>query len=95
MITHVSRPNGNAPTGKSRRCSDLFSASVAPLADLPPNPAGHGEQRRHVAIARGVMDCGGKRSATPLSCGQWFSKARGSRVRAKAPSPLALCRRTP
>ena len=31
---------------------------------------------------------GGKRSATPLSCGQRSSKARGSRVRAKAPSPL-------
>ena len=45
--------------------------------------------------ARGVMDCGGKRSATPLSCGRRCSKVRGSRVRAKAPSPLALCRRSP
>jgi hypothetical protein len=30
-----------------------------------------------------------------LSCGRWYSKARGSCVRAKAPSPLALCRRSP
>jgi hypothetical protein len=35
-----------------------------------------------------VMDCGGKRSATPLSCGQRSAKVRGSCVRAKAPSPL-------
>jgi hypothetical protein len=34
-------------------------------------------------------------SATPLSCVRRFSKARGSRVRAKAPSPLSLCRRSP
>jgi hypothetical protein len=30
----------------------------------------------------------GSGSATPLSCGRWPSKARGLRVRAKAPSPL-------
>jgi hypothetical protein len=38
---------------------------------------------------------GGKRSATPLSCGRRSSEARGPRGRAKAPSPLALCRRSP
>jgi hypothetical protein len=34
------------------------------------------------------MDCGGKRSATPLSDGQRIPKIRLSHVRAKAPSPL-------
>ena len=48
-----------------------------------------------IAIARAVMDCGGKRSATPLSCGRWPAKACGSCARAKAPSPLALWRRSP
>jgi hypothetical protein len=48
-----------------------------------------------VEIARNIMDCGGMRSATPLSCGQRPSKTRGLRGRAKAPSPLALCRRSP
>jgi len=47
------------------------------------------------------MDCGGKRSATPL----WLSAERAPEPEAtlhlpappeaKAPSPLALCRRTP
>jgi hypothetical protein len=34
-----------------------------PLPGPPPNHPGNGEQRRGVAIARGVMDCGGKRHA--------------------------------
>jgi hypothetical protein len=44
----------------------------------------------------GVMECGGKRSATPL----WLTMRRrvsgmGLRNEVKAPSPLALCRRSP
>jgi hypothetical protein len=46
----------------------------------------------HVAILRSVMDCGGKRSATPLSSGQRFSDAQSRPGRAKAPSPLRSAR---
>src|ERR1035441_11108000 len=41
------------------------------------------------------MDCGGKRSATPLSHTRKASASSRVLVRAKAPSPLPLCRRTP
>ena len=44
---------------------------------------------------RRVMDCGGKRSATPLSHAWKASASSRVLVRAKAPSPLPLCRRTP
>jgi len=54
---------------------------------------------------RDVLDCGGKRSATPLSHGRKIFKFTARRVRSKAPSPLPpsfhfgaaspLCRRSP
>jgi hypothetical protein len=54
-------------------------------ASKPPSDK---ERQRRVVIARSVMDCGGKHSATPLSCGRRRSNVPGSRVRAKAPAPL-------
>jgi len=42
-----------------------------------------------------VLDCGGKRSATPLSHARKPSASVESSVRPKAPSPLPLCRRSP
>jgi len=43
----------------------------------------------HAPLYRaGVLDCGGKRSATPLSNGRGLGVVRERIARAKAPSPL-------
>ena len=42
-----------------------------------------------------ILDCGGKRSATPLSHAREFFASVKFPVRPKAPSPLPLCRRSP
>jgi hypothetical protein len=43
----------------------------------------------------GHLDCGGNRSATPLWHDSRFTLACKRFARAKAPSPLSLCRRSP
>jgi len=47
------------------------------------------------AVRARVQQRSAAESATPLSCGRRFSEGRGACGRAKAPSPLALCRRSP
>jgi hypothetical protein len=61
---HVARPSSAASAG---------TVSVpGPGAGKLPAQGVNGPAGR-VEIARNVMDCGGKRSATPLSCGRWWS----------------------
>jgi hypothetical protein len=51
------------------------------------------QNSNRLAIAPAILECGGKRSATPLSPGLWLSIVRSRFARTKAPSPLSLCRR--
>jgi hypothetical protein len=65
------------------------------LGHFTPSPQCRGGKVRRWNSRQRVLDCGGKRSATPLSHARKVFASSNALVRPKAPSPLPLCRRSP
>ena len=78
------------PPSRAKRLDCGGKRSVTPLLDTD-------DRRQHdtLRVTRRVLECGGKRSATPFSQAEHGLEISSRPVRSKAPSPLALCRRSP
>jgi hypothetical protein len=75
-----------------------FSALHRKPPGVRPSPGAATRQNRPSSdwpMRERVLDCGGKRSATPLSHARKSFAVRIFFIRPKAPSPLPLCRRSP
>jgi hypothetical protein len=79
----------NAPTAFNKAKSFAASTCTTVAPRRSARFGGHRPARQR------VLDCGGKRSATPLLHARKALASRIFLVRPKAPSPLPLCRRSP
>ena len=78
--------------GSSLASGARESAVAAALCRRTPKRS---RERRLLACARSVLDCGGKRSATPLSSGRQLLVVRWRWCKRESAVAAALCRRTP